>query len=613
MGNAWSEPKARKPKSHKANCKQRRKGDAQVAHSDCLLLSRQTNITVNQGLSNAQTGKKIVSGSLILLNLAGAVALLLWATRMVRTGVEAVFGARLRDTLGPLLKNPVLAALSGLFLAILFQSATAAGLIVSGFAAQQIITVTTGIIALLGADLGSAIATRLLSFDLQYLIPALILLGTAAFMSTQNRGWRQAGRILVGIGLLLLSLRMIGQASEPLRQSSLLPVIVRTLSADASIAFIVAAVMTWLFHSSVASILLIATLAAKALIPVDLGLDLVLGSNFGGALIAAALTRSGSPAQRAVPLGNLILRGAGSIAAAFYISNAVMPLEWLGPDPALQIIHGHIAFNAALLVVGLPLAPFVSRFARHWTKRDQARSPSELIDAESVTALDDAAIVYPKQAVANATREVLRLCETVDLMLTRVIDLYKSATRDDIAALSLLDDRVDKRHSAIKLYLARATGNDMGPDEAMQAQELVAACVKLEQVGDIIVRNMLLHIQKMRDRNLSFTDEGWSELCAIHAAVLANAKLAFNVIITRDLSTARMLVEQKDRLRELEKNASQRHFDRLREGSPLSIETSTIHLDTIRDLKDINSLLASLAYPILEQSGQLRGSRLKKG
>ncbi len=198
-------------------------------------------------------------------------------------------------------------------------------------------------------------------------------------------------------------------------------------------------------------------------------------------------------------------------------------------------------------------------------------------------------------------------------MLTRVIDLYGNVTRDDIAALALLDDRVDKRHSAIKLYLARATSHDMDPHEAIQAQELVAACVKLEQAGDIIVRNMLLHIQKMRDRNLSFTDEGWSELCAIHAAVLANAKLAFQCHCHARSVDSRMLVEQKDRLRELEKSASRRHFDRLRTGAPLSIETSTIHLDTIRDLKDINSLLASLAYPILEQSGQLRGSRLKKG
>ena len=532
---------------------------------------------------------------------------------MVRTGVESVFGASLRDTLGPKLKNPLFAAVSGLFLAILFQSATAAGLLISGFAAQQLISVTTGIIALLGADLGSAITTRLLSFNLQPLIPLLIVLGTASYMATEDRNWRQAGRILVGIGLLLLSLRMIGQASEPLRDSKLLPVIVRTLSGDAAIAFIVAAVVTWLFHSSVAAVLLISTLAAKALIPVELGIDLVLGANFGGAMIAAALTRSGTAVQRAVPMGNLILRGVGAIVAALVVSNLVLPLYRLGTDAALQIIHAHIIFNLLLLAIGLPFAPLVGKLARYWTGLGAVKTSTDLIDTEATTALEEAALTYPKQAIANATREVLRLCETIDLMLTRVIVLYKTSTRDDIAALSLLDDRVDKRHSAIKLYLARATANDMTQAEAMQSQDLVAACVKLEQVGDIIVRNMLLHIQKKRDRNLEFTGEGWQELVSMHAAVLSNAKLAFNVIVTRDVSTARMLVEQKDKLRDREKTAAQKHFDRLRSGSPLSIETSTIHLDTIRDLKDINALLASLAYPVLEESGLLRGSRLKKG
>lgn len=551
-----------------------------------------------------------MSGSLILLNLAGAVALLLWATRMVRTGVENVFGAMLRDRIGPILRNPFLAAGAGIALAILFQSATAAGLLISGFAAQHVISITTGIIALLGADLGSAIATRLLSFNLQPLVPLFILAGTALFMSTENRSWRMGARILVGLGLLFLSLQMIGQASEPLRESSLLPVIVRTLSGDAAIAFMVAAILTWLFHSSVAAVLLIAALAAKALIPVPLGVDLMLGANFGGAVIAAALTRSSPPAQKAVPLGNLILRGFGAIVAAIAVSNLDLPFDRLASTPALQIIHAHIVFNAMLLVAGLALAPVAGRLARHWTGVGRANRESELIDAEATSALDESALAYPKQAIANATREVLRLCETIELMLTRVIDLYRSSKRDDIAALAALDDRVDKRHSAIKLYLARASASDMSQTEALQIQELVAACVKLEQVGDIIVRNMLVHIQKKRDRNLEFTQDGWLELSSMHAAVLANARLAFNVLVTRDVSTARLLVEGKDKLRDLEKATAQLHFERLRSGSPLSIETSSIHLDTIRDLKEINALLASLAYPVLESQGLLRQTRL---
>jgi phosphate:Na+ symporter len=550
-----------------------------------------------------------MSGSLVLLHLGGAVALLLWATRMVRTGVERGFGSALREHARKVLRNPLLAAISGIILAIAFQSATAVGLIVSGFAAQSLVTVTSGIIAMLGADLGSAIAVRLLSFDLGNLVPALLLAGTAIFMSVTHRVWQQAGRILVGIGLLLLSLRLIGEASEPLRDSSLLPVIVDHFRNDYATTFIVAAIAAWLFHSSVAAVLLIASLAGKGLVPPEVGIIMMLGANFGGAMIATALTRNGPPEQRAVILGNLALRGFGALLAALIVSQWPPHLTRLAAGPALQIVHAHIAFNTLLLLIGLPLAPLISRFAKRIAQAGAAQNPNGAA-LEETSALDEKALDTPALALANATREVLRLSELVEGMLTRVIDLFRTVSKDDIETLTAFDDKIDRRHNDIKLYLARATTRKLSEPEAMRCQELVGACVKLEQVGDIITRNMLVHIQKKRDRHLEFTEAGWLELAAMHASVLANARLAFNVIVSRDQDIACQLVMEKDKLRDAEKIASRQHFERLRDGSPQSIETSSIHLDTIRDFKEINALLASLAYPILEENGLLRGSRL---
>ncbi|MDQ2705755.1 MAG: Na/Pi cotransporter family protein, partial [Pseudomonadota bacterium] len=228
-------------------------------------------------------------------------------------------------------------------------------------------------------------------------------------------------------------------------------------------------------------------------------------------------------------------------------------------------------------------------------------------------ALSEAALDSPPQALANATREVVGVCETIEIMLKRIMELYEAADDDKIKALAALDDRVDRKHAAIKLYLAKATQRELTEDEARRCQELIGACVKLEQVGDIIVRNMLVHVRKKLDRGLQFTPEGWHELTSFHASVLANARLAFNVLVSRDPATARQLVEEKDRLRDFEKETSKSHFGRLREGTARSVETSSIHLDTIRDLKQINSLLASMAYPVLEEQGLLRGSRLAAG
>jgi len=206
---------------------------------------------------------------------------------------------------------------------------------------------------------------------------------------------------------------------------------------------------------------------------------------------------------------------------------------------------------------------------------------------------------------------VVRTCEIVEVMLKRIITLYEDADEERIRALAALDDRLDAKHAAIKIYLTKLTAGPLTEVERLRCEELLSACVKLEQVGDIVVRNLLMHVRKKMRHGLAFTPDGWEELVRIHAAVMATARLSFNVLVSRDLETARQIIEEKDRLRDLEKASSRRHFDRLSEGTARSLETSTIHLDTIRDLKQVNSLLAAIAYPLLEERGLLRGSRLR--
>ena len=552
-----------------------------------------------------------MSGSVVLLHLAGAVALLLWATRMVRTGVERAYGDVLRQKLRATMRNPVMAVLTGAALSIALQSSTAVTLLVGSFAGSGIVSGISGQLAVRGAEIGSALVVKLLSFDLSLLVPICLAAGTVMFMATERRAWRQFGRILVGIGLLILSLEMIGEASEPLRESQLLPVIVDYFSTDPVTAYLLAALVTWLFHSSIAAVLLLVTLAGRGFIPPELGIVLVLGVNLGSSVIAPLLTRHAEPGVRVVPIGNLLMRGAGSLILMIAFHWLKPPVAYLGATVPDQIINAHILFNCLILVAGIPLAGLVYRASEKIVALGTPAKPAESLANAELSALNESALDTPSQALANATREVVRVCETVEIMLKRIIELYEKADAEKIAALAALDDRVDRKHAAIKLYLAKVSARQLTEAEALRHQELIGACVKLEQVGDIIVRNMLAHVQKKLDRGLEFTEEGWRELASFHSSVLTNARLAFNVLVSRDPETARQLVEEKDRLRALEKEASQSHFQRLREGTAKSVETSSIHLDTIRDLKQINSLLASIAYPVLEEQGLLRGSRLK--
>lgn len=551
-----------------------------------------------------------MSGSVVLLNLAGAVALMLFATRMVKTGVERAYGDILRRRLRDTMRNPIMAVLVGLALSIALQSSTAVTLLVGSFAGAGIVSGIAGQLAVRGAEIGSALVVKILSFDLSLLIPVCMIAGTFMFMATEQRSWQQLGRILVGAALLLLSLELIGSASEPLRESTAVPAVVSYFASDPITAYLLAALVTWLFHSSIAAVLLLVALANRGIVPPDLGIVLVLGVNLGSSIIAPMLTRKAAPEVRVVPIGNLLMRGAGSLIMLVLFLNINPPLDMLGSSEADQIINAHIAFNVIILLAGLPLAGLIYRASEALVRLGTPPVAEQPLIEQEVSALDETALTTPSLALANVTREVIRVCETIELMLNRIIELYENADDAKIKALAALDDRVDRKHQEIKLYLAKITVNQLTQDEALRCQELIGACVKLEQVGDIIVRNMLVHVRKKWERGLEFTPEGWRELASFHATVLANARMAFNVLVSRDTRSALQLVKEKDRLRGMEKATNRSHFERLSEGTAKSVETSSIHLDTIRDLKQINSLLASMAYPVLEEQGLLHGTRL---
>ncbi|GEO83329.1 MULTISPECIES: Na/Pi cotransporter family protein [Alphaproteobacteria] len=547
-----------------------------------------------------------MSGIVVFINLAGAVALLLWATRMVRTGIERAYGNVLKDRLRLALGNRFSAAVAGFFFAIALQSATAVALIISSFVAGGYVSAGIGVATLLGADVGSAFVVRILRYDLSLLIPILLLMGTIAFRASEERNWRQAGRILFGLGLLLLSLRLIGEASDPLRSSEILPLVLNYLSRDWITAFLLAALLAWAFHSSVATILLFASLADRHLLPPALIIPLVLGANFGAAVIGAILTKNAEPGARIVPLGNVVIRGLATlIALALQFAVQLDPLLLAGP-PGDAVVMVHLAINAAVLFFGLPFSGLVARLLAGLFAKPSPDTAAPV----RLSVLNPADLANPRQAISNATREVLTVCEKTEVMLNWIFDLYETWDPKKMERIAALDDEIDAIHRDIKFYLARISESALDEVSAAQCQNLLGTTIKIEQAADIISQNMATRVRKKHDRNTAFSPEGWAELTTMHNEVARNARLAFNLLVNRDVEHARQLVARKEAVRNLVRTSEEQHMQRLRNGNVASLESSSLHIDTMRDLKEINSLFVSIGYPLLETEGMLRRSRL---
>lgn len=547
--------------------------------------------------------------SLVFMQLAGAVMLLLWAVRMVRTGVERTNGPALRRALRGARDGRLRAALAGMVLAIGLQSATAVALLATGFAASGIFGVATGLALLLGADVGSALVVKILSFDLSWLIPVLLFAGGILFLKFEGRAMRQVGRILLGIAFILLSLRMIGDATAPLRDSAILPAAVDYLRADPVTAFAVAALLTWLIHSSVAAILLLASFAAQGMLPAEVAIPLVLGTNLGAGVMGVWLTRDQPPEAWRIPVGNLLFRGSAALAGLAAFALVGFPLDRLGTGAA-AVVNLHLAFNLALAVLCLPLIGPVERLSGRLVPEPPPAAAQTLI-ARPASALDRSVLGTPGLALASATRELLRMGETVEMMLTPVMDLIDGGKVEMAAEVRKLDAEVNRAHSGIKLYIAEINRGRLSEQEARRGIELTDFSINLEHAGDIVAKVILPLVAEVAERRLRFSPEGWTEIGVLHARVLANVQLALNVLVSGDLPSARQLMREKEEMRRLERESHDRHLLRLQAGTARSIATSNIHLELVRALKEINSLLATVAYPILSEHGQLRKTRLR--
>jgi phosphate:Na+ symporter len=541
-----------------------------------------------------------------LLNLLAAIALLVWGTHIVRTGMLRVFGADLRGVLAASFSNRFRAFLAGFGVTGLVQSSTATCLIVSSFVGKNLVTTSAALAVMLGADVGTATMAALLSFDLSWLSPLLLFVGVVVYISRQTTPTGSVGRVLIGLGLIMLALQLIMQATRPLTESPAVRALLVALPNEVLLEIVLGAVLTVLSYSSLAIVLLVATLASTAIVPVGVALGLVLGANVGSGILALIATAKAAPQARRLPLGNLLVKSAGVLLAIGALPQVHVLLQQLDLPVHGQIVVFHLGFNIALAVLFIGFTGLVGRTVDRWLP-----APARGIESTRPRHLDPLALGMPSLAISCAAREALHQADVVETMLRGILPVLKTNDLKLSGELRKLDDTVDELYTAIKFYLTQISGEALSPQESRRWTDIVSFTINMEQIGDIIERVLQdLEDKKVR-KNRSFSDAGMGEIVHLHERLLSNLRLAMSVFLDGHVRDAKRLLEEKAHFRDLEHQYASNHIGRLRENTAQSIETSSLHLDLISDLKRINSHLCSIAYPILEQAGALTATRLR--
>jgi phosphate:Na+ symporter len=540
--------------------------------------------------------------SIMLLKIIGGVCLLLFGLKLVRSGVTRAFGIQLRKIVSIATKNRITSLLAGVGVTALLQSSTATTMIISSFAGQGLIATSAALAVVLGADVGTTIVAQVLTFDLSWLSPALLILGYIFYSGKEQAATRrQIGRILIGLGLMLLALATIKLAAGPLKNSGTLPLILAPLDTDPILAVLVGVILTWVFHSSLAIVLLLMSMVGADVIPIHLALMMVLGANIGN-VIAPLMSSLKDPPQAArIPAGNLIMRLTGVFLVLASFKFFIPYIHFLGEENTRVVINFHMAFNIFVALLFLPFLDGVTRIVTLAIPEKQNNQD----DQSKPKYLDDRVLDTPTVALTNAAREVLRLADMTDQMLQLV---WQSFQKNDLTIFDKIrdiDEVVDKLYKLLKSYLVRITQETMNDGEGKRHFQILTFATNIEHVGDIIDRNLLSLAEKRVRAKVDFSIDGRKELDNLFQLVIDSVRLAQTVFISGDARLARQLVDDKAMIKQAERDASVNHLGRLQRGVPETMATSDLHMDIIRDLRRINSLMTAIAYPILDDAGEL--------
>lgn len=534
---------------------------------------------------------------LTLLNLLSAVALLIWGTHIVRTGILRVYGSNLRHVIGQNMSKRWLAFIAGIVVTAMVQSSNATAMLVTSFVGQGLMALTPALATMLGADVGTALMARVLTLDLSWLSPLLIFLGVIFFLSRKQTRLGQMGRVSIGLGLIILALQLIVEAAAPITHAQGVKVIFASLTGDILLDALVGALFAMISYSSLAAVLLTATLAGASVISLPVAIGLVIGANIGSGVLAFLSTSMQNAAGRQVALGSLLYKLIGLLLIIPVLDPLVHWIDSLDYSPQEMVIGFHLLYNTVRCLILLPsVGPMARLCAWLLPQRPETNGTAK------PRHLDLTALVTPSLALANAARETLRMGDLIDNMLEAMLDVLRGKQTAVTQEMRRLTDDVEVLYSAIKLYLAQMPREDLSDQDSRRWAEIIELAINLKLASDLIERMLRKVQQQKTSQRRSFSEVGLEELAGLHSQLIANLRLGLSVFLSADKESARQLLREKRRFRAQERRLAHAHVSRLQRKIVQSIETSSVHLELIADMKRLNSLFCSSAYVVLETS-----------
>ena len=544
----------------------------------------------------------------IALAFLGGFGLFMFGMDYMGEGLQKAAGNKMKNLLSVLTSNPFLGVLVGAGVTAIIQSSSATTVMVVGFVNAGLMSLRQAVGVIMGANIGTTVTAWIVSLGdwAAFLKPSTIAplcigVGVIMVLFCKKQKVKQIGQIVFGFGALFLGLDLMGDAVKPISQLEEVKQLFVTLGSNPILGILVGAIVTAVIQSSSASVGILQTLAASALVPWNTAIYIILGQNIGTTITAMLSSiGAGRNGKRAAVI-HLLFNVIGSIVFAIL---AVIAFGGLIPAFAdfgrslidtTQISIVHSVFNILNTILLFPFAGVLVTIAEKLVRGKGKDDESE----SELKHLDERILETPSFAVQNATKEVVRMGE----MSAHNAKLgIRAIFEKDEAKIQEVFERekvINQLQHGINHYLIKLSNLPISEAEHGIVNSLFHTVSDIERVGDHAENLAELAQIRIRDE-VEFSETALKELETIATLAIKCFETAVQACEFDDRNIAKEVQPMEQQVDTLEEELRARHIKRLSENKCSSM-AGVVFLDAISNLERISDHASNIGNSVLDE------------
>ncbi|WP_449240290.1 Na/Pi cotransporter family protein [Desulfoscipio gibsoniae] len=531
----------------------------------------------------------------VILGLLGGMGLLLYGMFIMSEGLQKIAGHRLRSILSTLTHNRFTALIVGALVTMLFQSSTATTVILVGLTSASIMSLKQTLGVILGSDIGTTVTAQLIALKVTEISLPIVGIGATIIFFSKRDKYKRVGQVLLGFGLLFLGLKMIADTMQPLKDEPFFRQMLMSAGDYPLLTVAAAALFTFLVQSSAASVGIIMIMAMQDLVSLHSAIYLLFGANIGTSFTAVLSSLGSSREAQRVATAHLMFKIAGVLILMPFVNPYALLMTKITASPGYQVANAHTVFNIGIAVIFLP---FINQFARLL----EIIVPERKLPREKLLKpkyLDDKLINTPSIALGLASKEINHAADQVFDMTQSIIKIFEKSDIDLLDKINKKEDYLDILCKSITNYLTSVMRQPLSRKEFYRSMSHMHIINDLEHIGDIIEKDITYIASCKISQRCQFSEAGWEEIKDMHRRLGDLMRMANIALSSNDAELAVEAIKGHPELARMERRLRAQHFNRLKDGTALSISTSALHLDLINSFLRISEHIRNICHEIV--------------